>query len=147
MSTRILGEYKELLKEEYQHISAGPIDDENIFLWKATIHGPDNTPYRNGIFELKIVLPKQYPFEPPSVQFITPIYHPNINTQGSICLDILKDNWSPALTISKILLSVCSLLSDPNPDDPLMKDIAHMYIHNREKYERMARNYTLTHAV
>lgn len=147
MSTRILGEYKELQKEEYQHISAGPIDEENIFLWKATIHGPDNTPYRNGIFELEIVLPKRYPFEPPSVQFITPIYHPNINTQGSICLDILKDNWSPALTISKILLSVCSLLSDPNPDDPLMKDIAHMYIHNREKYERMARNYTLTHAV
>ena len=147
MANRILEEYKQIKQENLSHISAGLIDDSNIYKWKATIHGPDDTPYRNGIFELLIDIPENYPFGPPQIRFNTPIYHPNINKYGSICLDILKDAWSPVLTISKVLLSICSLLSDPNPDDPLVKEIAKLYIENREKYNRMARNYTLTYAV
>ena len=79
------------------------------------ILGPSGSPYAGGVFFLDIHFPADYPFKPPKVAFKTRIYHCNINSNGQICLDILKDQWSPALTVSKVLLSVCSLLTDPNP--------------------------------
>lgn len=127
--------------------SAGPVDEEDLFKWSATILGPEKSPYEGGAFFLSIEFPKEYPFKPPKLRFKTKIYHPNINGMGSICLDILSDQWSPALTISKVLLSVCSLLTDPNPDDPLVTEIAQIYRRDKSQYEATAREWTATHAM
>ncbi|XP_012294654.2 ubiquitin-conjugating enzyme E2 D4 isoform X2 [Aotus nancymaae] len=119
----------------------------SVFHWQATIMGPNDSPYQGGVFFLTIHFPTDYPFKPPKVAFTTKIYHPNINSNGSICLDILRSQWSPALTVSKVLLSICSLLCDPNPDDPLVPEIAHTYKADREKYNRLAREWTQKYAI
>uniref|UniRef100_A0A0B7B1W6 E2 ubiquitin-conjugating enzyme n=1 Tax=Arion vulgaris TaxID=1028688 RepID=A0A0B7B1W6_9EUPU len=126
--------------------SAGPVGDD-IFQWQATILGPADSPYHGGVFFLTITFPSDYPFKPPKVAFSTKIYHPNINSNGSICLDILRSQWSPALTISKVLLSICSLLTDPNPDDPLVSEIAATFKTNRSKYNRLAQEWTKKYAM
>ena len=113
---------------------------------ESTLKGPSDTPYENGIFHLNIEFPQNYPFNPPKVKFITKIYHCNINSKGGICLDILKNEWSPALTISKVLLSISSLLNEPNPDDPLAPDIAKLYKKNKEEHNKVAREWTLKYA-
>ncbi|KAJ8656976.1 ubiquitin-conjugating enzyme E2-16 kDa [Lichtheimia ornata] len=142
---RIQKEFKDITRDPPSSCSAGPVDDDT-FHWQATILGPEDSPYQGGVFYLSIHFPTDYPFKPPKVNFTTKIYHPNINSNGSICLDILKDQWSPALTISKVLLSVCSLLTDPNPDDPLVPDLAHIYKTDRARYESTAREWTRKYA-
>ena len=102
--------------------------------------GPEGSPYKGGIFYLDVVFPKDYPFKPPKIAFRTRIYHCNINSNGAICLDILKDNWSPALTISKVLLSISSLLTEPNPNDPLMADIAREFKEDRARHDENAKD-------
>ena len=131
---RIRSELKELIENPPANCSAGPIDD-NMHQWQATIMGPDKSPYEGGVFYLNIVFPKDYPFKPPKLTFLTKIYHCNISSCGSICLDILKEQWSPALTISKVLLSICSLMDDPNPDDPLVTDIADLLTSDKDKHD------------
>ncbi|KAK2521784.1 Ube2t [Columba livia] len=95
---------------------------------RAQILGGADTPYEKGIFNLEIVVPERYPFEPPKIRFLTPIYHPNIDSAGRICLDVLKlppkGVWRPSLNISTLLSSIQLLMAEPNPDDPLMADIA-----------------------
>jgi len=142
---RLNKELAELRNNGISNISAGPIND-NMFEWEAVIIGPVDTPYEGGIFKLNISIPTNYPFKPPIIIFTTRIYHPNISPSGSICLDILKNQWSPALTISKTLLSICSLLSDPNPNDPLVPDIANIFKTDIEMYNKTAREWTLTYA-
>lgn len=124
--------------------------------------GPPESPYQGGVFFLTIHFPTDYPFKPPKVAFTTRIYHPNINSNGSICLDILRSQWSPALTISKgknyiccdlvyvsfsVLLSICSLLCDPNPDDPLVPEIARIYKTDRDRYNQLAREWSQKYAM
>eukprot|EP00906_Rhabdomonas_costata_P022154 RCo032049 len=143
---RINKEYRDLQKDPPANTSAGPVNESDMFNWKATIMGPEDSAYAGGLFFLNIHFPTDYPFKPPKVQFTTKIFHPNINSNGGICLDILKDQWSPALTISKVLLSICSLLTDPNPDDPLVPEIAQMYKKDRKKFEETAKQWTRKYA-
>jgi len=142
---RITKELKDLEADPPANCSAGPVGDD-LFKWKATIMGPSDSPYDGGVFFLDIVFPQDYPFKPPNLKFQTKIYHCNVNDKGGICLDILKDSWSPALTISKVLLSICSLLTDPNPDDPLVPEIAKQYKTNRKEHDKTAAEWTRKYA-
>ncbi|KAI8342197.1 ubiquitin-conjugating enzyme E2 E2-like protein [Choanephora cucurbitarum] len=142
---RISKELAEISLDPPSNCSAGPKGD-NLYEWVSTIAGPSDSPYAGGIFFLDVHFPQEYPFKPPKVVFRTRIYHCNINSQGAICLDILKDNWSPALTISKVLLSICSLLTDANPHDPLVGSIAQEYLTNREEHDSIAREWTKRYA-
>ena len=138
---RIQKELAEITLDPPPNCSAGPKGD-NLYEWLSTIFGPPGSVYESGIFYLDIHFTTDYPFKPPKVTFKTRIYHCNVNSQGAICLDILKDNWSPALTISKVLLSICSLLTDCNPHDPLVGSIANQYLTNREEHDRIAKEWT-----
>lgn len=144
---RIQKELIDLGKDPPANCSAGPIDEKDQYHWQATIMGPDESPYAGGVFFLNIHFPTDYPFKPAKINFTTRIYHPNINLNGSICLDILKEQWSPALTISKVLLSISSLLTDPNPDDPLVPEIAQIFKTDRVKYEATAKEWTRKYAM
>ena len=143
---RLTKELQEIRKDPPLNISAGPIND-NLFEWEAVLLGPTETPYEGGVFVLNIHISKDYPMKPPNILFKTKIYHPNINSTGAICLDILKSNWSPSLTLSKLLLSICSLLNDPNCDDPLVPDIAKEYKQNYDLFVKNAKEWTQYYAL
>ncbi|ORX50374.1 hypothetical protein BCR36DRAFT_583486 [Piromyces finnis] len=142
---RIQKELAEISLDPPCNCSAGPKGD-NLYEWSSTIMGPAGSPYAGGVFFLDIHFPQDYPFKPPKVVYRTKIYHCNINSSGAICLDILKDNWSPALTISKVLLSICSLLTDPNPLDPLVPSIANQYMNDKNEHDKIAREWTKRYA-
>uniref|UniRef100_A0A4W3GED3 Ubiquitin-conjugating enzyme E2 T n=2 Tax=Callorhinchus milii TaxID=7868 RepID=A0A4W3GED3_CALMI len=144
------------LKKELQLLTNEP--PPGISCWqdnqmddlRAQILGLVDSPYESGIFSLEIILPERYPFEPPKVRFLTPIYHPNIDTAGRICLDILKmppkGAWKPSLSISTVLTSIQLLMSEPNPDDPLMADISAEFKYNKQSFIENAKQWTLKHA-
>jgi ubiquitin-conjugating enzyme E2 D/E len=111
----------------------------DLFRLLGAIIGPANTPYADSLFFLSIKLPPDYPFKPPDITFLTPIYHLNINKAGQNCLDIFDHQWSPALTIPRAMDSLRSLMEDSNPDDPFEADIAGHYKRNKADYERVAR--------
>uniref|UniRef100_A0A7N5KER3 UBC core domain-containing protein n=1 Tax=Ailuropoda melanoleuca TaxID=9646 RepID=A0A7N5KER3_AILME len=119
---RINKELGDLAYDSPAQYSADPVGNF-MFHWQATIMGPNDSSYQGNVFFLIIHFPTDYTFKPPKVAFATRIYHPNSNSNGSICLHILSSQWSPALTLSKVLLSISSLLCDPNPDDPLVPEI------------------------
>ena len=141
------------LQKELQQIQTSPpincsagIVNDDLYHWIATIIGPEDSPYEGGVFSLDITFPQTYPFKPPKIRFTTKIYHPNISVSGFICVDILKTDWSPVLTISKVLLSICSLLNDPNPDDPLEPSIAKEYKTDRQQFINTAKSWTKIYA-
>ncbi|KAL9824383.1 ubiquitin-conjugating enzyme E2 T isoform 2-T2 [Geothlypis trichas] len=114
------------------------------------ILGGVDTPYEKGIFNLEIIVPERYPFEPPKIRFLTPIYHPNIDSAGRICLDVLKlppkGAWRPSLNISTLLTSIQLLMAEPNPDDPLMANISSEYKYNKQLFLLNAREWTEKYA-
>ncbi|XWS23998.1 hypothetical protein CRYUN_Cryun28dG0063400 [Craigia yunnanensis] len=146
---RIQQEWKNIQKDKEINTmcSVGLVGD-NLHAWQAVIFGQPGTPYEGGLFNLSITLPEKYPVEAPKVTFKTKIYHPNINEQGSICLDMLKTkgNWSPAYEIRAVIIAICSLMSDPNPDDPLVTSIGSEYKRDRSAFEATARQWTMRYA-
>ncbi|GAA6034901.1 hypothetical protein JCM8097_009359 [Rhodosporidiobolus ruineniae] len=146
-SKRIAKELKDIKQQELPPGCEVEASEDNVYEWSAWVDGPPDSPYEGGRFALHITLPPDYPFRPPKVTFQTRIYHCNINTSGGICLDILKNQWSPALSIVKVLLSVASLLADPNPHDPLMPDIAQRFLKNRKEHDKQAKEWTKRYAL
>jgi len=139
---RIQKEYKEVKKSKDAGVQADLVDND-FSHWKGTIEGPKGTPYENGKFVVDIVIPKNYPFEPPKMKFDTKVWHPNVSSaNGAICLDILKSEWSPALTLRTALLSLQALLSCPNPDDPQDAQVAGQYKKDRKAWENTAKSWT-----
>eukprot|EP00850_Spirogloea_muscicola_P015441 SM000118S25584 [mRNA] locus=s118:99519:100782:- [translate_table: standard] len=155
---RIHRELAEIGLEPPAHCSAGPKGDK-LYEWVCTIVGPPGerrshvalrpaslhscgSPYYGGIFFLDIVFPNDYPFHPPTVRFCTRIYHCNVGRDGEVQLDVLGASWSPALTISKILVSICALLNRPDPHQALNESIAELYLRDQAAHDRMALDWT-----
>eukprot|EP01032_Pedospumella_encystans_P007855 gene7855-9366_t len=147
---RITKELKFLAETPGPGISVTP-NDGNILELHASLTGPEDSPYVNGHFQLKLHLPDNYPFEPPKAQFITPIYHPNIDSEGRICLDTLKPqpqgSWSPSITLNTLLLSIRLLLMHPNAEDGLVPDITELFKRDYAAYKRNAVQHTTMHAL
>ena len=138
--SRVQREINQIEKNKHlTGISIKPCEDDVWFHLCATIGGPVDTPYEEGTFQIDIRVPQNYPFEPPEMQFITKVWHPNISSaDGAICLDILNQTWSPALTLNTTLLSLQALLSAPNPNDPLDYVVVEQYLKDKDAFVRTA---------
>ncbi|KAL7671170.1 hypothetical protein ACOME3_006077 [Neoechinorhynchus agilis] len=135
---RLMRDFKKLQSDDNMGISASPTDD-NIMVWDAVIFGPEDTPFEDGTFKLRLEFSEDYPAKAPLVKFTTKMFHPNIYNDGRICLDILQTRWSPTYDVEAILTSIQSLLNDPNPSSPANVVAANMFIVNKAQYEKAVR--------
>ncbi|NXT71193.1 UBE2B enzyme, partial [Chaetops frenatus] len=127
---------------------SGAPSENNIMQWNAVIFGPEGTPFEDGnclivlifvwtgTFKLVIEFSEEYPNKPPTVRFLSKMFHPNVYADGSICLDILQNRWSPTYDVSSILTSIQSLLDEPNPNSPANSQAAQLYQENKREYEK-----------
>lgn len=121
-------------------VTAAPLNQLNLFEWQAIITGPNETPYEGGIYQLNLSIPYNYPVKAPKVRFQTEIFHPNIYKNGDICIDILQNQWSEVLSIEKILISIRSLLNEPNIHSPANPEAALLYKEHRNEFNQRIRN-------
>lgn len=140
------------IASDYKLITTQPPDgvrlvsQKTLFEWETEIDGPTDTIWEGGVFKLSVIFPNEYPFKAPQVRFVTPMFHPNINTTGGICLDLLIDRWLPSYHIASLLVSIRSFLDDPNPDHGLNNEALEQFRHNKPLYEQNVRKYIQQYA-
>ena len=143
---RIKKEYQDLQKEKNSNVKVKLVDND-IRHWKGRIKGPIDTCYQGGIFDVDIIIPDDYPFKPPKMKFDTKIWHPNISSvTGAICLDILKNEWTPALTIRTALISLQALMCEPVPNDPQDAVVAKQYMSDIKLFNQTAKHWVEEYA-
>lgn len=149
---RLLKEYQQLARDPPPGIVAGPESEENLFVWDCLLEGPQDTPYENGVFSAMLKFPADYPLSPPSLTFDPPLLHPNIYEDGTVCISILhppgedphqyerpEERWSPIQSVEKILLSVVSMLAEPNPESGANIDACKLWRHNRDSFDKQVK--------
>ncbi|CAG2178190.1 unnamed protein product [Oppiella nova] len=144
---RIHKDLQELRRNPVPGCAATPVPPgTDMFHWEATIEGPPDTPYSGGLFRLSIEFPQDFPFSAPRIWMKTRIYHPNIQPTGLICLDTLTSHWSSALNIGQVLLSIQQLMADPFLDNPFWTEAAGVYMRDRQKFNKTAKQWTQKYA-
>ncbi|TID23025.1 ubiquitin-conjugating enzyme [Venturia nashicola] len=149
---RLLVEYKNLTNDPPDGITAGPSNEDDMFVWEALIQGPEGTPFEGGIFPAELKFPRDYPLSPPTMRFTCELWHPNVYSNGMVCISILhtpgddqfgyekaEERWSPIQSVEKILISVMSMLAEPNDESPANVDAARMWREKRAEYEKIVR--------
>lgn len=151
---RLLKEYQNLSRDPPEGVIAGPIDEDDLFRWECLLEGPPDTCYENGVFPALLTFPKDYPMSPPVLKFTPPLLHPNIYADGTVCISILhppgddplqyeraEERWSPVQSVEKILLSVSSMLAEPNPESGANIDACKLWREDRNKFEEVVKSH------
>mmetsp|Transcript_14822 Transcript_14822/g.17903 ORF Transcript_14822/g.17903 Transcript_14822/m.17903 type:complete len:156 (+) Transcript_14822:297-764(+) len=136
---RLMSDLKAIKQEPPEGCSASPQSDENIFVWGGAIFGPDESPWEGGVFSLRLTFSEQYPEKPPRIRFTSDVFHPNVYSDGLLCMDIIQDQWSPCHSVCTLLTSIRSLLCDPNPASPANPEAAQLYEKDRPAYNKKIR--------
>eukprot|EP00271_Cylindrocystis_brebissonii_P008995 TRINITY_DN23569_c0_g1_i1.p1 TRINITY_DN23569_c0_g1~~TRINITY_DN23569_c0_g1_i1.p1 ORF type:complete len:203 (+),score=37.27 TRINITY_DN23569_c0_g1_i1:370-978(+) len=140
---RVQKEVEEIHKDKSLSGVSVKLVGDDLSKMKGFVNGPPDTPYEGGVFVVDISLPGDYPFKPPKMRFITKVWHPNVSSQnGAICLDILKEQWSPAFTVKTCLLCLQALLSSPQPDDPQDAVVAGQFLKEHANFVSTAQHWT-----
>jgi len=143
---RIQLDLDELERHPLEGVNVGPIND-NLYEWMVALDGPSGTVYEGGVFFVDISIPTNYPFSPPAVKFRTRIYHPNIDSQGRVCIDLIASNWTPEMTMYKVVEGILSLLYCCQPEDALVPAIGLMYLNDYEEFTRVAKMWTKRYSI
>lgn len=144
---RIMKEMQAVKDDPAANITLNFVNESDIHHLKGSFLGPPGTPYEGGRFYIDIEVPMEYPFKPPKMKFDTKVYHPNISSvTGAICLDILKNAWSPVITLKSALISLQALLQSPEPNDPQDAEVAQHYLRDKEGFNKTAKLWTKTYA-
>jgi len=144
---RIAKELADIQNDTESQIFCEPDNGSDLSHLKASFPGPPDTPYEGGTYMVDVKIPPDYPFRPPTMSFLTKLWHPNVSSQtGAICLDTLGSAWSPVLTIKSALISLQSLLNSPEPKDPQDAEVATMLLNHPEQFKAKARDWAVRFA-